>query len=156
MKRLIVILVVVLCMLVVVAPASAKILRGTLTSGTAYPQAAPDVIWGETALVPSGVIFVNTSAMANAVSGTVLITCADSEVMPFPAKLNLSWIKWGRASWPDASGAYTVTGTFSKHNYPPFLLTVVANPETTALTMHVDTIGSAWGWDHWDFTGNLF
>jgi hypothetical protein len=155
MKRLVVVLVVVVCTLVVVAPASARIMRGTFTSGTAYPQ-AQDAMWGETELVPSGTIFINTSAMANAVSGTVLITCADAEVMPFPAKLQMGWMKWGRASWPDASGAYTVRGTFSKHNYPPFVLTVVANPGTDVLTMRVDTIGSVWGWDHWDFTGNLF
>lgn len=155
MKRLLLVaLLIVLCMLVVVAPASATILRGTFTNGTAYPQDPPDGIWPETPLIATGEIVIVPDAAVGVVARNIVVACDDPTVMPFPGKIQGMWVKWGPGEWD--GDRYTVSGTWSRPPfYPPFEMTLEANPSCGSLFMRIDTIGSDWGWDHWDLYGTL-
>jgi hypothetical protein len=156
MKRFTVaLLVLVISMLVVVAPASASVLRGTFESGLATPVAGSDQFpWGPTTLVPSGQILINPGAAVGIVARDFVVACNDPDVMPFPAKIQGMWVKWGPGEW--VGGTYTVTGTWLRPPlYPPFVMTLKATPLTGDLCMYIETVGSDWGWDHWELYGTV-
>ena len=159
MKRLLVaLLVVVISILVVVAPASAAtVLHGTWTGGVATQEDGTTVD-----LVTSGpgVIFV-FGAKAMAVAGNVVIAAApeaptpppDQESWwPFPLRWQMAWLKWD----PVVQDGSSYTATFRTISIlPPFTGTLVANTETHELILTVLTPGSDWGWANWVLYGEL-
>jgi hypothetical protein len=155
MKRLLVVLLIVGCLHVVVAPASATtVLRGTWTGGVATYQ---DSTLATMPIYPSGNLVITIYPGSTVVASQMV---AVGDQMPFPWKWNWqSYFGWDRAVWNGALHTYTIDGTIRAVPYVKagleFKAELVANTMEHTLFMRVDTKGSYWGWDHWDFYGML-
>jgi hypothetical protein len=164
MKRLIIVIVVIVGMLAVVAPASAVTLHGTWTGqGTAYGSGGswPDagLYWNaEEPLAPTGNLTIAMYPAYTVVASRMIIT-AGPTVPPFPVKWNTqSFYGWGPAHY--ANGVYSVDGRIRLVPYVnlglAFTAHLKADTTTGELTLTVYTNGSsAWGWDSWVLTGEL-
>jgi hypothetical protein len=53
------------------------------------------------------------------------------------------WV-WG---WWNDDGTYTAEGRWVRPTLPPFTADLVVDGDT--LTITIQTVGSAWGWDTW-------
>ena len=167
MKRLTVALIlIVVGMLVVVAPASAATLHGQWTGGVAsgsggsYPEWGLE--WGTSeTLGASGNVTIAMYPTYTDVASRMVITAGEG-VPPFPVKWNLqSFFAWGPAVWTADGSTCTVNGLIS---YQPFVkpfpelqfkTTLVANVESGDLALRIVTDGSGWGWYYWDIFGKL-
>jgi len=165
MKRMTVALVlVVVGMLAIVAPASAVTLHGKWTGpgvATGTGGVWPD--WGLAAdptetLGVSGNVTIAMYPMYTDVASLMIIT-ADPGVPPFPFKINAQAVfSWGRATL--TGDTYTVTGQMRS----PSLLraglawevSLEADTGSHELTMRIVTTGSYWGWRTCVLHGELF
>jgi len=157
MKRLSVVLIVVaISMLVVVAPASAaKTLTYQFVSGEAngvkneYHPATVD-------LVVTGTVYLHTSTFgAVNLNGQVSISApvpksSPDQYPPFPVKIPMADFHWVWGWWNDDGTIFTAQGRWVRPTLPPFTADLVATtgPSGT-LTVTIQTVGSAWGWDSW-------
>ena len=65
----------------------------------------------------------------------------------------MAWFKWDPAVWDGSS--YTATFNTTVSYIPPFTGTLVATPADGTFAIHVNTVGSVWGWESWDLYGEL-
>jgi len=170
MKRLAVglFVVIIICMLAIAGPAAAKkrpaaaVFHGTWTGGYATQMAPPDGTGDVVELVVSGPnVVVVFGAKATAVAGQVVCAVALDAPLPpsdpgfwgpFPLRWQMGLLKWDPAVWNGSS--YTAT-FHAVPAIPPFTGTLVATPADGTFTIHVETVGSGWGWESWDLYGEL-
>jgi hypothetical protein len=171
MKRLAVglFVVIIICMLVVAGPAAAKkhpaavVFHGTWTGGSATQMAPPDGTGDVVDLEVSGpdAVFVFGAHVTTITGSVVCAVVPDAPPPPsdpgfwgpFPLRWQMAWFKWDPATWDGSS--YTVTFDATIPIIPPFTGTLVATPADGTFTIHVNTVGSAWGWETWDLYGEL-
>jgi hypothetical protein len=157
MKRLLLVLLIVGCLLVVVAPASATTLTGTFTGGTAVREPVdPPVLPSTIDLRAVGSVTIVVGA-ARETSGALRVTApGNADQGPFPYTLALrNFFLWNPGKW--VGNTYVVTGTIgdgSSREDPRFDVTLTM-PRTRGATfnMHVEITNSYFFWDYWDFSG---
>jgi hypothetical protein len=166
MKRFAVLLLVLILvgMMVVVAPASARpasapatVLHGTWTSGVATYQNVDPWFGSSIDLTASGLVTIAMYPGRTTVAGTVVSV---GDAGPFPFRMSpQAYFAWSPAVWDETAGTYTTTGQMRIVPYVnaglAFTATLVAKPATGDLTMMVNTIGSYWGWETWVVYGEL-
>jgi hypothetical protein len=151
MKRLVVVLIIVaISMLVVVAPASAaKALPYEFVSGEGTQMQPPDGTGLVVPLAVDGTVYLHASTFgAVNLNGKVAIYVAEGEdpMNPFPTAFPMTYFHWVWGWWND-DGTYTAEGRWVRPTLPPFTADLVVDGDT--LTITIQTVGSAWGWDTW-------
>ena len=150
MKRLSIVLLVVICTLVVVAPASATTLTGVFTGGTGYTNAAPTV---PVTLAVGGAVNIVVGA-PKPVSGALSVSAP--HVLPFPFGMPLR--NWGTWTGIWAGGVYTAdtilyAGDPLDQATTSWAMHLVAGGGVIHMTTEITNSPS--GWDRWEFSGVL-
>lgn len=166
MKRFALVLILaVVAMLVVVAPASAVTLNGRWTDGVAVGTGGDWDLDGWILhadpmenLVVSGNVAIETYPTSTDVASLMIIASADPDVPPFPFKFNSQQVfTWGPAV--QNGDTCTVNGRVKSPTFMKWGLdwtaVVVADTAKGTLTMTMTTTGSYWGWDHCELHGLL-
>ena len=76
--------------------------------------------------------------------------CADS-LPPCQFNLPLTAVAWDEGTW--IGDEFTQVGKFGGST--SFVFTFTLNPAHDKVTLHVDITGCPFGWDYWDFEGDL-
>ena len=129
------------------ASASAPTYHGKFTSGTGLYNGDP------VTLAASGTWSVAVGKKGTQITGSLFAThapCAES-LPPCQFNLPLTAVAWDEGTW--SNGVLTQHGTFG--GVVKFSFTFTLNPAADAIALHVDIENCPFGWEYWDFTGDL-
>lgn len=154
MKRLLVVLLIVGCLLVVVAPASATTLTGTFAGGVAVRESTSTLVPSTMVLAPVGSVTIVVGA-SHEITGALRVTAPGyPDQGPFPYTLALrNFFVWDPGKW--VGDTYVVTGTIgggTSREDPKFDATI-SMPRHGTFTVHIEITNSFYEWDYWDFSG---
>lgn len=99
---------------------------------------------------------VNLGSNGTQITGSLFVTHAACKDSPPPCQFNLplSYVNWSDATW--SGGVLTTHGTAGSLNGVFFQFTFTLDPAAVVpATLHVDITGCPYGWQYWDFAGDL-